>query len=160
MRRRRTARGLHPGLSAASRFQRLDLDGAGEPPTGQSFFLEWPALTSSRFHLFLEQVAAPAPPPFHRLALANGASHKAHSLRRPPNGGLLVLPPYAPELTPIDRLWRDLKEWLAPRQPPTGDALSTVLTTRLRHDAPARGRSLTGFPYFVAAAPLANGDAS
>ena len=119
MRRRLTARGLQPVVPAASRFQSLSLYGAGEPTTGQSFFLELPALTSSLFQLFLEQCAATAPAPFHLLVLDNGAFHKARSLRLPPNVGLLFLPPYAPELNPIERLWRDLKDWLAPRQPTT-----------------------------------------
>ena len=160
LRRRITARGLQPVVAAASRFQSLSLYGAVEPTTGQSFFLELPALTSRLFQLFLEQLAATAPAHFHLLVLDNGAFHKAHSLRLPPNVGLLFLPPYAPELNPIERLWRDLKDWLAPRQPPTLDALSAFLTTRLRHYSPTRLRSLTGFPYFVAAARRANGDSS
>ena len=57
----------------------------------------------------------------------------------PPMSVSLFLPPYAPELNPIERLWRDLKDWLAPRQPPTLDALSTLLTTRLRYYSPRAG---------------------
>ncbi len=108
----------------------------------------------------LRRLAATAPAHFHLLVLDNGAFHKAHSLRRPPNVGRLFLPPYAPEVNPIKRLWRDLKDGLAPRPSPTLDALSTFLTTRLRHSSPTRLRSLTGFPFFVAAAHLANGDSS
>ena len=160
VRRRITARGLQPVVPAAYRFESLYLYGAVEPTTGQSFFLELPALNSSLFQLFLEQLAATAPAHFHLLVLDNGAFHKARSLRLPPNVGLLFLPPYAPELNPIERLWRDLKDWLAPRQPTSLDALSTFLTTRLRHYTAARVRSLTGFPYFVAAAHLANGYSS
>ena len=119
-----------------------------------------PALTSRLFQLFLEQLAATAPAHFHLVILDNGAFHKARALRLPPNVGLLFLPPYAPELTPLERLWRDLKDWLAPRHPTTLDALSTLLTTRLRHYSPVRLRSLTGFPYFVAATRFANGDSS
>lgn len=160
VRRRITARGLQPVVSAAYRFESLYLYGAVEPMTGQSFFLELPALNSSLFQLFLEQLAATAPAHFHLLVLDNGAFHKARPLRLPPNVGLLFLPPYAPELNPIERLWRDLKDWLASRPPPTLEALSTLLTTRLQHYTAARVRSLTGFPYFVAAARHANGYSS
>ena len=160
LRRRITARGLQPVVSAAYRFESLSLYGAVEPTTGQSFFLELPALNSSLFQLFLEQLAATAPAHFHLLVLDNGAFHKARSLRRPPNVGLLFLPPYAPELNPIERLWRDLKDWLAPRPPTTLDELSALLTARLQHYSPARVRSLTGFPSFVAATRLANGYSS
>ena len=160
VRRRITAQGLQPTVSAAYRFESLYLYGAVEPATGQSFFLELPALNSSLFQLFLEQVAATAPDHFHLLVLDNGAFHKARSLRLPPNVGLLFLPPYAPELHPLERLWRDLKEWLAAKSPPTLDALPTLLTTRLHHYTPTRVRSLTGFPYFVAATRLAHGYSS
>ena len=160
LRRRITARGLQPVVSAAYRFESLYLYGAVEPATGQSFFLELPALTSSLFQLFLEQVAATAPDHFHLLVLDNGAFHKARSLHLPPNVGLLFLPPYAPELNPIERLWRDLTEWLTAKSPTTLDALSTLLTTRLQYYTPARVRSLTGFPSCVAAARLAHGYSS
>ena len=141
VRRRITARGLPPVVPAAYRFESLYLYGAVEPTTGQRFLLELSALNSSLFHLFLEQFAATAPAHFHLLVLDNGAFHKARSLRLPPYVGLLFLPPYAPELNPIERLWRDLKDWLAPRQPPTLDALSALLTIRLRHYSSTRIRS-------------------
>ena len=160
LRRRITARGLQPVVSSAYQFESLYLYGAVEPTTGQSFFLELPALTSSLFQLFLEQLAATAPAHFHLLVLDNGAFHKARALRLPSNVGLLFLPPSAPEMNPIERLWHALKDWLAPRQLPSLDALSTLLTARLRHYTAARVRSLTGFPYFVAATRRANGDAS
>ena len=49
---------------------------------------------------------------------------------------IIFLPPYAPELNPIERLWRDLKDWFAPRQPTTLDELSTLLTARLQYYSP------------------------
>ena len=160
LRRRLPARGLQPVVSAASRFESLYRYGAVEPTTGQRCFLELPALNSRLFQLFLEQLAATAPAHFYLLVLDHGACHTAHSLRLPPNVGLFFLPPSAPEVNPIERLWRDLKDGLAPRQPTTLDEVSTLLTTRLRHYSPTRVRSLTGFPYFVAAARRANGYSS
>lgn len=143
-------------VSAAYRFESLYLYGAVEPTTSQSFFLELPALTSTLFQLFLEQLAATAPDHFHLVILDNGAFHKARHLRLPVNIGLLFLPPYAPELNPIERLWRELKDWLATKPPTTLDELSALLTARLHHYSPARVRSLTGFPYLLAAIRLAN----
>ena len=78
-------------------------------------------------------------------------------MRLPPNVGLLFFPPYAPELNPIARLWRDLKDWLANSPPTTLDDLSTLLMTRLTHYTTAAVRSLTGFPYLLAAAQTVNG---
>lgn len=159
-RRRITARGVQPLLSSTYRFESLYLYGAVEPRTGQSFFLELPTLNTQGFQLFLDHFAAAHPPDFHLLLLDNGAFHKAQSLRLPRNVGLLFFPPYAPELNPIERLWRDLKDWLSQFHPTTLDDLSTLLSTRLTQYSAARLRSLTGFPYLLAATPSVNGQSS
>ena len=126
--------------------------GAVEPLTGQSFFLQLPALNTQGFQLFLDHFVATDPASFHLLLLDNGAFHKARALRLPPNLGLLFLPPYTPELTPIERLWRDLKDWLAQYQPTSLDALSELLCVRLKQYSTVTLRSLTGFSYLLLAA--------
>ena len=160
VRRRITARGVQPLLPATYRFESLYLYGAVEPVTGASFFLELPLLNTQGFQLFLDHFAATDPVSFHLLLLDNGAFHKAQALRLPPNVGFLFLPPYAPELNPIERLWRDLKDWLATYFPATLEALSGLLGTRLHHYSPAALCSLTGFPYLLAALSQVNGHPS
>ncbi len=157
VRHRITARGVQPLVSSAYRFESVYLYGAVEPLTGQSFFLELPLLNTQGFQLFLEHFVATDPTSFHLLLLDNGAFHKAHALCLPPNVALLFFPPYAPELNPIERLWRDLKDWLAQGHPTSLDALSTLLMTRLHHYSAAVVRSLTGFSYFLTAAQRVNG---
>jgi transposase len=151
LRHRITACGVQPVWPAAYCFESLYLYGAVEPLTGHSFFLELPALNADAFQLFLDHFAATEPTTFHLLLCDNGPFHKAHALRLPANVGLLFFPPYSPELNPIERLWRDLKDWLAAYHPTTLEELSTLLTTRLRQYTPAALRSLTGFPYLLAA---------
>ena len=152
VRRRITARGVQPLVPSAYRFESLYLYGAVEPLTGKSFFLELPLLNTQGFQLFLDHFAATDPATFHLLLLDNGAFHKARALRLPSNVGLVFFPPYAPELNPIERLWRDLKDWLAPAQPTSLAQLSKLLCTRLTHYTPAALRSLTGFRYVTTAA--------
>jgi transposase len=151
---------VQPLLSSAYRFESLYLYGAVEPLTGRSFFLELPALNTDGFQLFLDHFAAAHPTEFPLLLLDNGAFHKAQALRLPRNVGLLFFPPYAPELNPIERLWRDLKDWLSQFQPTTLENLSTLLCTRLNQYSPASLRSLTGFPYLLAATRSVNGQSS
>jgi transposase len=146
-RRRITARGVQPLLSAAYRFESLYLYGAVEPLTGQSCFLELPLLNTQGFHLFLDHFAAARPTEFHLLLLDNGAFHKAQALHLPENVALLFFPPYAPELNPIERLGRDLKDWLSQFHPHTLDELSTLLSERLTAYSASALRSLTGFSY-------------
>jgi transposase len=157
VRHRITAPGIQPVLSSAYRFESLYLYGAVEPLTGASFFLELPALNTEGFQLFLDHFAATDPDSFHLLLLDNGAFHKARQLHLPANVGFLFFPPYSPELNPIERLWRDLKDWLANSPPATLDELSTLLMTRLTHYTPTAVRSLTGFAYLLAAAQAVNG---
>jgi transposase len=157
VRHRITARGVQPLVSSAYRFESVYLYGAVEPGTGRSFFLELPALNTQGFQLFLDHFAATDPTSFHLVLLDNGAFHKARALQLPTNVALLFFPPYAPELNPIERLWRDLKDWLAQAQPTTLDALSTLLMTRVHYYSAAVIRSLTGFPYLLAAAQIVNG---
>lgn len=41
----------------------------------------------------------------------NGAGwHQSHELAPPPNLRLLKLPPYSPELNPVEHLWDELRE--------------------------------------------------
>jgi transposase len=152
MRRRITARGIQPLLPSAYRFESLYLYGAVAPLTGKSFFLELPLLNTQGFQLFLDHFAAADPATSHLLLLDNGAFHKAQALRLPPNVGLVFFPPYTPELNPIERLWRDLKDWLAPYQPTSLAQLSKLLETRLKLYTPSALRSLTGFRYLLTAA--------
>lgn len=151
VRHRITARGVQPLVPATYCFENLYLYGAVEPLTGQSFFLELPTLNAVHFQLFLDHFASADPTAFQLLLLDNGAFHKAHALRLPANIGLLFFPPYTPELNPIERLWRDLKDWLASYHPTTLEELATLLSTRLQQYTPAAFRSLTGFPYLLSA---------
>jgi len=157
VRHRITARGIQPVLAAAYRFESRYRYGAVNPRTGESFFLELPLLNTQGFPLFLDHFAAAYPTDFHLLLLDNGAFHKARHLHLPANVGVLFFPPYAPELTPIERLWRALKDWLAQSPPATLDDLSTRLMTRLTPYTPAAVRSLTSFPYLLAATQTVKG---
>jgi DDE superfamily endonuclease len=49
---------------------------------------------------------------------------------------LIFFPPYAPELNPIERLWRDLKDELARDPPCTLDALSEQVADIIKRGIP------------------------
>ena len=112
-RRRLTRRGVKPVQRFRWRFDYLYLYGAVEPKTGAHFLLEMPSLNSICFQVFLDQFAAAYPKSLNVLVLDNGAFHKAGYLLVPANVILVFLPPYCPELNPIERLWQDVKDQLA-----------------------------------------------
>ena len=61
------------------------------------------------------------------------------------------MPPYCPELNPIERVWRDLKDALAWIQFPKLDAQQDYIDHLLRGYEAATLQSLTGYPYLVEA---------
>jgi hypothetical protein len=60
----------------------------------------------------------------------------------PANVRLVFLPPYCPELNPIERVWRDLKDALAWLQFPTLDVQQDYSATLLRGDEAATLQAL------------------
>lgn len=155
VRRRITARGVQPVATVTHQFDNFYLYGAVEPTTGASFFLELPYLNSSAFQLWLDGFAATFPQSLNLLILDNGAGHKAKAVRWPSNVLPIFLPPYSPELNPIERLWRDLKDKLADVPVTTIAELSDALCAMIQNYSQAALQSLTSFPYFVQAVAIA-----
>jgi hypothetical protein len=151
LRRRITACGVQPVATVSQRFENFYLFGAVEPTTGDSFFLELPFLNSAMFQLWLDDFAQTFAASFNILVLDNGAFHTAKTLRWPPNVVAVPLPPYSPELNPIERLWRDLKDQLATTVCTSLDQLSETLCRLIQRYSHATLQSLTGFAYFTQA---------
>jgi hypothetical protein len=155
LRQRITACGVQPIATVAQNYDYFYLYGAVEPSTGSSFFLELPWLNTVTFQLWVDHFAVAFPASFNVLLLDNGAFHKAKALQWPANVAPIFLPPYSPELNPIERLWRDLKDQLADCTVRTLDELSEVVGRILRSYSQAALQSLTGFAYFVQAVETA-----
>jgi len=83
--------------------------------------------------------------------LDNGSCHKAKSLVIPDTVVCLFLPPYSPELNPIEHLWQDVKAELPWVLPATIEALEHQMETIIRHYSKAAIQSLTAYPYVVQA---------
>ncbi len=61
--------------------------------------------------LFLVEFAASLPADVHAVLVLDGAGwHSARALAVPPNVTLVHLPPYSPELNPVERVWLYLRE--------------------------------------------------
>ena len=75
-------------------------------------FLELPRLTGECFQIFIDELSATFADTLNVVVLDNGRFHHAKSLVTPDNVVLIFLPPYSPELNPIERLWQDIKQKL------------------------------------------------
>ena len=150
-RRRLTARGVQPVGSVQHVFEWFYVYGAVEPATGDRFFLELPYLNAEMFQLFVDAFAHAFPDSLNILLLDNSGAHTSSQLTLPENVRLLFLPPYCPELNPIERVWRDLKDDVAWLQFADLDAQQDYLTLLLQGYEAATLQSLTGYPYLVEA---------
>jgi transposase len=150
-RRRITLTGVKPLGTVQYRFENFYVYGAVEPTTGESFFLELPYLNSTNFQIFLNEFSRGYQETLNIVLMDNGSCHTAKSLMIPDNVVCLFLPPYSPELNPIERLWRDVKDQLAWLVAAALDELEHRVAMIITRYSRATIRSLTSYPYFVRA---------
>jgi hypothetical protein len=148
-RRRITLTGVKPLGAVQYCFENFYVYGAVEPTTGECFFLELPHLNTVNFQIFLNEFARCYPDTLNIVVMDNGSCHKAKSLIIPENIVCLFLPPYSPELNPIERLWQDVKDQLAWVLVAALDELEHRVETIITQYSKAAIQSLTSYPYFV-----------
>lgn len=150
-RRRLTACGVQPVGPIQHVFEWFYVYGAVAPTTGEHFFLELPYLRADMFQLFIDAFAQAFPDSLNILLLDNSGAHTAHCLRWPANVRSVGLPPYCPELNPIERVWRDVKDDVAWRQFTDLDAQQHEVGAMLCAYEATVLQSLTGYAYLVEA---------
>ena len=151
-RRRITRRGIKPVAEINLCYESVYLYGAVEPLTGERFFLEFSHLTSDCFQCFLEKFSEVFSESLNLLVLDNGRFHQAKSLKIPENVVLLFLPPYSPELNPIERLWQDIKAKLFTQTYQTLETMQAKVTEILQDYSDEAITKLTQFSHFINAA--------
>ena len=78
--------------------------------TGSASALIMPELNTVVLNLFLEQFARELPKGVHAVSIWDGAGyHAGGDLVVPENVSLIQLPPYSPELNPVENLWHYLR---------------------------------------------------
>lgn len=104
-------RGLRaPGL-CDKRFESAYLFGAVRPASGDGFALVLPEVSTEAMNVFLAQFAQRLAPDAHGVLVLDQAGwHGAKALVVPSNVTLVKLPPYSPELNPVERIWLYLRE--------------------------------------------------
>jgi transposase len=148
-RRRLTARGVQPIGMIQHVFDWFYVYGAVAPTTGESFFFELPHLNRINFQVFLDEFARAFPDSLNLLVLDKSGGHTAKQLCIPENIRLVWLPPYSPELNPIERVWRDLKDQLAWQQFTDLEAQQEYVADVLCAYDTLTLQSLTAYSYFV-----------
>lgn len=121
------------------------------PATGDDLTLVLPAVNTDAMQVFLDHVAASRPPEAHVVMVLDGAGwHVSRDLTVPANITLVVLPPYSPELNPVERVWLYLRErFLSLLLLPSTDAIiDACCNAWMRLVAePGRIKSLSAYPW-------------
>jgi transposase len=103
-------RGSRPTAVRQTEYRYLWVLGAVCPETGHADGLLSPKLNSQIVNLFLEQFSRTLGPDEHAAMIWDGAGfHISRQLKVPANVTLIQLPPYSPELNPVENLWHYLK---------------------------------------------------
>jgi transposase len=87
------------------------------------------------FRVSVEQVLRPTRHPGDIVSMDNLRAHNAMGIREAieqTGARLLFLPPYSPDLSPIERCWAKLKTSLRKAKARTREALDTAITEAMR----------------------------
>lgn len=88
--------------------------GAVSPHDGTLDTLVLPVVTAEAMTIFLAEVAQRHQEEFILMFLDGAGWHRAKRLVIPENMRLEALPPYSPQLNPMEHLWEELREkWFA-----------------------------------------------
>ena len=128
------------------------------PHDGLMDSLILPEVNTEAMSLFLEELARRHPNEAILLVLDGAGWHRARKLRVPANISLLPLPPYSPELNPVEHIWDELREkWFQNLVfnsiKAVEDRLVEALVT-LENDN-TRVQNLTAFPWIISSPMIA-----
>ena len=84
--------------------------GVVAPACGQLDWMIAEKMNTETFSTFLAQVSAAHPNDFLVMIVDGASSHVSKDLKIPENIRLHRLPPYSPELNPMEHLWDEIRE--------------------------------------------------
>ena len=94
------------GAAAPTRYESAYLFGAVCPERAVGAALVMPYADSEAMNLHLQEIGRAVTPGAHAILVLDGAGwHTSHTLDPPHNVTLLCLPPYSPELNPVENVW-------------------------------------------------------
>lgn len=155
-RRLLTALGVKPVGTMQWQGKGFWLYGLVDPLQGECFFWEFSHLDSVCFERFLDEVAQHYPDECHIVQLDRASAHTAKRIHPPENMVLMFQPSHCPELNPIERLWKHLKDQFSWELYEDLEALRLQVGERLAELTQTVVRSLTGWEYIRHALFVAN----
>ncbi len=150
-RRRITLKGVRPLISSEIKRKYEYLFGLIEPLTGKDFMMELPNLDTEMMQVFLDEFAKEDEESLHLILMDNASSHTTEKLKVGKNIIFIFFPANAPELNPIERFWKELKDWLSDYEPQTMEEVSQLVGQGLKSFSEKAISSITSFDYLITA---------
>lgn len=122
------------------------------PIDGELDTLILPDMYTSTFSVFLAEVSARHPEDFIVWVHDGAPSHRSGTLTVPDNIRLVALPPYSPELNPVEHLWEEMREkefWNATFKNMRAVEKAMVASLRRLEEDSSLVQSMTSFPWIV-----------
>jgi putative transposase len=147
--KRWTLKGIRPLYPIRIGYEYLYLYVSINPVLGQMFALFLPDLTGQMFQIFLNEFSKSLGDREIILIVDNGGCHKSAELSIPRNIGFQYLPPYCPELNPVERLFEELRKETSNEVFDNLDQVEQALASTLSKyfNNPQLVSNLTLFPY-------------
>ncbi len=102
--------GSRPSAVKQTEYEYLWVVGAVCAETGQAEAILSPCLNAGVMNAFLREFSRSLAPDVQAVLLWDGAGfHRSGKLQVPENVSLIELPPYSPQLNPIENLWHYLR---------------------------------------------------
>jgi transposase len=103
-------RGTRPRAVRDTRYEWSYIFGAVCPDRAATAALVLPCVNTEAMNLHLAEISRAVAPEAHAVLVLDGAGwHGSKDLVVPDNVTLLPLPPYAPELNPVENVWQYLR---------------------------------------------------
>ena len=126
--------------------------GAVSISDGQWDSLILPHANTVCMQIFLDEIASRYPDERIVMVLDGAGWHREGKLMAPKNMKLLSLPPYSPELNPVENIWEEIREKSFDNKVFASlDALEEQLIHSLKHleDHPEITKSIAAWPWII-----------
>lgn len=102
-------RGSRTRIKVKQGFENFYVYSAVNPNTGKDFSLLLPKVNTTCMNIYLEEMSKILCSKTVILVMDCAGWHQSKGLRVPDNIQIVHLPPYSPELNPVERLWGHMK---------------------------------------------------
>ncbi len=145
-------RGMRPSVANQMVREYTYAYAAVSPHDGAMDTLVMPEVSERAMSIFLREVSDRHPEEFILMIMDGAGWHKAKALKVPANMALMFLPPYSPELNPVEHIWDSIREndfgnAVFNSIEAVEDQLSQALAALERE--PAKVAKMTGFPWII-----------